>query len=273
MKVAFTSFLITLGLIFSYLLTKAADQKSCPSFEKLSEKEKKFELSYQTLEKFCQNWFFYDNEFAPPAKTLSPKNHQTYQNHLAKNQCTQAEQILWQAYKKKYPNAPEITFSQKLKVSRTGWKFGPLTKHAPETLLCLIKQNLANSQHTIRTKQLSTTPIKDLRKIWYLKPLSQIERIRKQALIHLYTLMRYDYPPAQIFVIQTSLQGEIFQLKPAPLYLLLKRLQNKQQLPENLQSLLIETSQKLTIEEKEKMDQLAIRKRIFLTTNFPTVQQ
>ena len=271
MKVAFTSFLITLGLIFSGLPTKAADQKSCPSFEKLSEKEKRFHLKYETRERICRRWFFYDNEFAPPEKTLSPKNHQTYKNHLAKNQCTQAEQILWQAYKKKYPNAPEINFSKPNDHWREKWKFGPLTKDSPETLLCLIKKELTISQNTIHRKQLSPPPIKDLRKVWHLPVHSPTERTRKQALIHLYTLMRYDYSPAQVYVIETSIQGKIFQLKSGPLYLLLKRLQNKQQLSEKHKNLLGKTARKLPNEEKEKLDNLATKKTISILTKFPTI--
>ncbi len=247
------------------------EQLGCKELDALTPKERKKELKHHSPREICHRLFFETRKIGNPAKVLETKKFKEYKENLAKDECLQAEQILWHHYKTTYPTAPKIDLSKSYDHTRGNWRFFVLARQVPDVYFCMKKTRFEAAQKEIQNQNIPTSPITDLYKIYKIKSKSHIEDRRNGNLRLIIALMREDYAPAQIYIIRQSMKGDIFTLTPPQHYRLLKRLKMLGNLPENLKEEFIKAKQQITQEEAEKIDKKLASYSFFLIISMPTM--
>ncbi|GAA6211214.1 hypothetical protein NBRC116602_09540 [Hyphomicrobiales bacterium 4NK60-0047b] len=244
--------------------------EGCKSFDELSDSQRKRDLSYQTKGEFCMKAFFTDHPLGLPSEFLSAQKLKQFENHLKNDHCKQAEQILWQTYKKRYPKVPPVNFQRKNNSLRLNWRFYFLTKSSPATLFCLTKNEFETAQKIIEDKKLQTTPISNLNNLYRIETPQEAGRDRKQALFHLYRLLaKLDHQATQLYFIDQTVRNQALALDVEPFYFLLKRLDIKGHLPEKYKKHLITTKAKLTNNQRKRIETKAENSYISTLIDFP----
>lgn len=287
-KIIVSLFCLILALIFLYewktggtegrniaqLNDFQAESQGCKELDALPLEKRQEELKIHSPKTACEILFFKSREIDNPATFLATKQFEKYKSHLAQNECLKAEQTLWQAYKKRYSGVPEVNFTKRYDSTRQRWRFFVLVKQVPETYFCMYKKNYEASKKKVQNSKLATTPITDLLKLPRIKPSkNNREYQRNRHLSRILILLRFDYAPAQIYIIQQSMKGDVFTLKPSEHYRLLKRVEMVGKLPKELEGEFETARQRISQEQAKEIDERLTWYSFFLISSLPTIEK
>ncbi len=247
------------------------EEQGCKELAALSLKERQRVLKGESPTEACEKLFFEARKIKTPATFLNAKQFQTYKDHLLKNECLKAEQVLWRRYKETYSGVPKIDFLKTYDGPRGRWRHFVLTKQVPEVFFCIQKKRFEANQQEILNNNLVIRPIRDLFKTHYVKSDSQFVKERNQSLMLIAHLARLDFAPAQIYIIQQSMKGDVYRLLPTEQYRLLKRLEMLGNLPAPLKSEFAKSRDKLPINEVQVIDKQLASFSFFLISTIPTM--
>jgi hypothetical protein len=248
------------------------EKQGCKELDALSLKERQHALRGNSPKEVCEILFFESRKIDTPATFLTGKQFQTYKDHLAKNECLRAEQVLWLRYKATYSGTPKVDFSKTYDGPLGRWRHFVLTKQVPEVFFCIQKKRFEANHQELLNSNLVIRPIRDLFKTHYVKTDSQFLKERNQSLMLIAHLARLDYVLAQIYIIEQSMKGEVFTLLPSEQYRLLKRLEMLGSLPETLKDEFVKARDKLPNSEVQVIDKQLTSFSFFLISSMPTME-
>ncbi len=257
----------------SLLNSVQAESQGCKELDALPLEKRKQDLKIYGAKTACEKLFFESRKIHKPATFLAPKQFEDYKRYLAQNECLKAEQILWQEYNKRYSGVPKVNFTKRYDSTRQRWRYNVLAKQVPETYFCMYKKNYEASKKAVQNSKLATTPITDLLNLPDVKPTKDLEFQRNGHLMRILILLRFDYAPAQIYIIQQSMKGDIFTLKPSEHYRLLKRVEMFGKLPKELESEFKKARQKISRAKAKEIDERLTWYSFFVISSLPTIEK
>ena len=247
------------------------EEQGCKELDALSLKERQHALRGNSPKEACEILFFESRKINSVSTFLIATQFEAYKNHLAKNECLQAEQVLWGRYKAAYPGTPKVDFLKTYDRPRVRWRHFVLTKQVPEVFFCIHIKSYETNQQVILSNNLVTRPVRDLFKPHYVKSDSQFVKERNQSLMLIAHLARLDFAPAQIYILEQSKKGNVFTLLPSEQYRLLKRLEMLGNLPETLKDEFVEARDKLPMSEVQELEKQLTNYSFFLISSMPTL--
>ena len=247
------------------------EEQGCKELDALSLKERQHALRGNSPKEACEILFFESRKINSVSTFLIATQFEAYKNHLAKNECLQAEQVLWGRYKAAYPGTPKVDFLKTYDGPRVRWRHFVLTKQVPEVFFCIHRKSYETNQQEILSNNLVTRPVRDLFKPHYVKSDSQFVKERNQSLMLIAHLARLDFAPAQIYILEQSKKGNVFTLLPSEQYRLLKRLEMLGNLPETLKDEFVKARDKLPMSEVQEIEKQLTNYSFFLISSMPTM--
>lgn len=250
-----------------------AENQGCKELDALPLEKRQRYLEIYGLKTACEILFFESRKIDKPATFLAANQFADYKKHLSQNECLKAEQVLWQAYNKRYSGVPEVNFTKRNDRTRQRWRFFVLAKQVPETYFCIYKKNYEAVKKQMQNSKHATTPIRDLLNLPNVKSTNKLEYQRNEHLRRVLALLRFDYAPAQIYIIQQSMKGDIFTLKPSAHYRLLKRVEMFGKLPKELEGEFKKVRQKISQVKANEIDERLTWYSFFRIPSLPTIEK